>query len=127
MKTKLTNKHFAILGVTKFSTKYEIKKAYWELIKIWHPDKFENYIKLQNEAQKKCKLINEAYSHFKDFIPSIKKQLAKPNTPNCQINKNIVDIKRMRVKSSKISSEAFVRRLSVRCYIVHPKQNIFLD
>ena len=60
MKTKLTNIHFKVLGVTKYSTKEQIKKAYKDLIKIWHPDKFENNTKKQSEAQEKCKIINDA-------------------------------------------------------------------
>ena len=110
MKTKLTNKHFAILGVTKFSTKDEIKNAYRELMKVWHPDKFENNRKHQNEAQEKCKKINDAYSQFKDFIPSVKKTSGKTNSPNYKVNKKLLDIKRMRVRSTKVSSVGYDSR-----------------
>lgn len=76
-------------------------------MKIWHPDKFENNLKLQNEAQEKCKIINDAYTHFKDFIPSIRKSSIKTNSPDRKINKKLLDIKRMRVNSKRVSSVGY--------------------
>ena len=107
MKTKLTYKHFVILGITKFTTTSEIKKAYRNLIKIWHPDKFENNSKLQIEAQEKCKIINDAFSHFKDFVPLVTKPLTKINHPTNKTNNRLLDITRMRVKSIKISTVGY--------------------
>ena len=62
-------KYYKILGVNSNATKEEIKKAYRELVKQHHPDKFTN----ASEADKKyhenrIKEINEAYDKLsKDF------------------------------------------------------------
>lgn len=132
MKTKLNNKHFAILGVTKFSTNDEIKKAYKELMKIWHPDKFENNSKIQNEAQEKSKKINDAFSHFKDFTPAVKKVSSKTTSPNYKINKKLLEIKRMRVNSMKVSSIGYdagelVLQVELKNGSIHQYYNVTSD
>ena len=64
------NRYYAILGVNKNITKDELKKAYRELVKKYHPDKFENSSKKEKEkAENKMKEINEAYDYLmKNFI-----------------------------------------------------------
>lgn len=62
------DRYYAILGVNKNITKDELKKAYRELVKKYHPDKFENSSKKEN-AENKMKEINEAYEYLiKNFI-----------------------------------------------------------
>ncbi|WDD89847.1 DnaJ domain-containing protein [Fusobacterium nucleatum] len=64
------NRYYAILGVNKNITKDELKKAYYELVKKYHPDKFENSSKKEKEkAENIMKDINEAYEYLmKNFI-----------------------------------------------------------
>ena len=64
------NRYYAILGVNKNITKDELKKAYYKLVKKYHPDKFENSSKKEKEnAENKMKEINEAYEYLmKNFI-----------------------------------------------------------
>lgn len=63
------SKYYKVLGVNPNATKEEIKKAYRELVKQHHPDRFTN----ANESEKayhenKIKEINEAYDKLsKDF------------------------------------------------------------
>ena len=64
------NRYYVILGVNKNITKDELKKAYYELVKKYHPDKFENSSKKEKEkAENMMKDINEAYEYLmKNFI-----------------------------------------------------------
>lgn len=52
---------YGILEVADSASKTEIKQAYREMVKVWHPDRFTNDAKLQSKAENKMKAINEAY------------------------------------------------------------------
>jgi hypothetical protein len=55
--------YYEILGITPNATKEEIKKAYHQKIRLYHPDKFSMMGKEhQDLANEKSKEINEAYS-----------------------------------------------------------------
>ncbi|MCR8747269.1 DnaJ domain-containing protein [Romboutsia lituseburensis] len=56
--------YYNILGVSKESSEQEIKKAYKELAKKYHPDKHVDN-DLAHLAEEKFKEINEAYEYFK--------------------------------------------------------------
>lgn len=77
-----------ILGLTLQSTKEDIRKAYYNLIKQWHPDKFYNDRQKNIEATEKSKIIIDAYDNLKNYQPFL-------------TNKNPCTI---RVKSSNIYS-----------------------
>lgn len=51
---------YSILGVGKYATEEEIKKAYRELAKKYHPDNFSDD-SMRELAEEKMKEINEAY------------------------------------------------------------------
>lgn len=51
---------YSILGVGKYATEEEIKKAYRELAKKYHPDNFSDD-SMKELAEEKMKEINEAY------------------------------------------------------------------
>ena len=65
-----TDKYYDILGLNPEATKEEIKQAYRDLAKVWHPDRFPNDPKLQLKAQEKLKEINEAYSYLRKISPA---------------------------------------------------------
>ena len=45
--------YYRILEVGPGTSLGEIKRAYRELTKVWHPDRFPDDIRLQNKAQEK--------------------------------------------------------------------------
>jgi DnaJ domain len=56
---------YRALGLQNGATKTEIKQAYRDLAKIWHPDRFSrNDERLRRKAEAKLKEINEAYAYF---------------------------------------------------------------
>lgn len=61
--------YFEILGVKAGASAQEIKAAYKDLAKVWHPDRFAHDPPLQQKAQEKLKEINEAYAHLKSAKP----------------------------------------------------------
>jgi hypothetical protein len=50
-----------LLGLKAGASAQEIKAAYRDLAKVWHPDRFAHDPRLQEKAQNKLKEINEAY------------------------------------------------------------------
>lgn len=50
-----------LLGLKPGASAQEIKAAYRDLAKVWHPDRFAHDERLQEKAQNKLKEINEAY------------------------------------------------------------------
>lgn len=50
-----------MLGLEPGATAQEIKTAYRDLAKVWHPDRFAHDPRLQQKAQERLKEINEAY------------------------------------------------------------------
>lgn len=57
-------KYYKTLDISISATASEIKQAYRDLVKVWHPDRFANDIKLQKKAEDKLKEINVAYEYI---------------------------------------------------------------
>ena len=60
MNDELT-KCYDLLGLSPGASPEELKVAYRDLAKVWHPDRFLHDLRLQEKAQEKLKKINEAY------------------------------------------------------------------
>lgn len=58
------NDSYAILGLKPGASQAQVKQAYRNLIKTWHPDRFVDPEKKQI-AEEKIKKINVAYNHLK--------------------------------------------------------------
>ena len=82
------------LGLEKTADANDVKQAYRDLAKIWHPDRFQNDERVGAKAEAQIKVINEAktvalsyvekYGHFrhvKDENASAGMGFEPPNTP----------------------------------------------
>lgn len=59
---------YEVLGVSRNATKEEIRDAYRDLIKRYHPDQFNNNPDMKALAEEKIKEINEAYKYLLDHF-----------------------------------------------------------
>ena len=55
---------YEVLGVRPGVSNQELKTAYRDLTKVWHPDRFAHDPRLQEKAQEKLKEINDAYEQL---------------------------------------------------------------
>lgn len=55
---------YRMLEVEPGATLEEVKRSYRELVKVWHPDRFEHDPKLRDKAVEKLKKINLAYERI---------------------------------------------------------------
>jgi len=62
------SRYYEILGVNPNSPLKQIKLAYKDLVKVWHPDRFLNDPRLQLKAQEKLKEINIAYKELISYL-----------------------------------------------------------
>jgi curved DNA-binding protein CbpA len=118
--------HFEILGITRSSTKAEIKKAYREQIKKWHPDKFHSSPEKIHHALEVTKRINEAFELLENYEPlkirdsdNVPKSYKKRQTTSAFNYRSSppkatrLDILRTGVKSSNIISVGYDKNLKV--------------
>jgi DnaJ domain len=52
---------YQLLGLPVDASQEEVKRAYRDLVRVWHPDRFSHDERLQTVAQDKLKEINGAY------------------------------------------------------------------
>ncbi|MBW4506455.1 MAG: J domain-containing protein [Scytonematopsis contorta HA4267-MV1] len=57
---------YSILGLSIGASQDEIKQAYRDLVKIWHPDRFTD-VEQKLQAEEKIKQINAAYEKLKSI------------------------------------------------------------
>jgi preprotein translocase subunit Sec63 len=62
--------HLRTLGLETGASREDVKKAYRDLSKVWHPDRFPGDPTLQLKAGEQLKAINEAYRHLQSYEPS---------------------------------------------------------
>ena len=117
MPQTLNDNHFSILGVTRLSTKKEIKKAYYILMHQWHPDKIGNDREKYLKATEHAKQLNEAFELLKDYEP--------PELKTPEYNKNFkaaaqskpksyqTNIQRIFVQSSNLFSVGYDKDLLI--------------
>ncbi|MFL6334201.1 MAG: J domain-containing protein [Pyrinomonadaceae bacterium] len=70
------DRYYELLGVAPGASARELKEAYRDLAKVWHPDRFSHDPRLQQKAQEKLKEINEAYDRLTSW------KAGRPTRPN---------------------------------------------
>ncbi len=60
------DKYYKILGIDYGASDEDIKQAYRDMAKIWHPDRFSRDPRLQKKAADKLQEINDAFQKVRD-------------------------------------------------------------
>ena len=60
---------YSVLEVEPGATSEEIRSAYRDLVKVWHPDRFPNDERLRKRAEEQTKLLNDAYAYLCSCLP----------------------------------------------------------
>ena len=63
----LMKQYFDILELQPGATPEEVKAAYRDLAKVWHPDRFEGDSRLKSKAAEKLAEINDAYEKIRAY------------------------------------------------------------
>lgn len=87
---KRINEYRKMLNVTKESDLKELKSVYRNLMKEWHPDKFQHDETLKEEAEEKSKTLIEAYHFLVSIAPETIEQ-SKPEYTQTVTNSPIRD------------------------------------
>jgi DnaJ domain len=61
---------YRILELEPGATQADLKQAYRDLIKVWHPDRFPGDERFKRSAGAKTRQLNEAFATLNDFITS---------------------------------------------------------
>ena len=73
---------YAALDVAPGASAEEIKTAYLDLVKVWHPDRYQNDSpRLRNKAEEKLKAINQAYEILRTGAPVFTAAAPGPRQP----------------------------------------------
>jgi DnaJ-class molecular chaperone len=59
-------KPYQTLGVGPEVPEIELRTAYRDLVRVWHPDRFENDPRLRSKAERKLQEINSAYAEMRE-------------------------------------------------------------
>jgi len=60
------NECLQALGVAPHASWEEVRRAYKDLVRVWHPDRFESDPQLREKAEQQLQKINEAYFALKN-------------------------------------------------------------
>ncbi len=58
--------YYEVLELQPSASSAEIKKAWLELIQVWHPDRFHHSSNLHRKAEARTQMINQAYQTLSD-------------------------------------------------------------
>lgn len=73
---------YEVLELDSTATPQEVKQAWREMAKVWHPDRFPNEPKLQHRGQEKLKAINAAYDLLSNFLADTSKPQSTTSQPH---------------------------------------------
>jgi len=87
---------YTVLGLKPGASPKEVKQAYRDLVRVWHPDRFSHDPRLRQKAQEKLKDLNQAYSRLKTFLRGPRYQEHTPPKPAAPPPKPAAPIERRR-------------------------------
>jgi tetratricopeptide (TPR) repeat protein len=96
MRDRLDINHaYEILGLTPGASQVQVKRAYRQLVKTWHPDRFVDQ-KQKQEAESKIKKINAAYNQLKSehLSPSEPPSTENQSSPSNPTNRIKISVNR---------------------------------
>jgi hypothetical protein len=77
-----TAKLYGALELEPGASAEEIKAAYLDLVKVWHPDRYQNEsARLRDKAEQKLKSINQAYERLRGVAPKPVNDASQPAAP----------------------------------------------
>ncbi len=71
----------ALFDLKRGFTHEDLERAYRDLVRVWHPDKYAYNARLQRKAEEKLKDINQGYAMLKDFLSRIPLSADRNATP----------------------------------------------
>ena len=72
------DQYYKILGIEPGASKEEIKQAYRDMLKVWHPDRFaQEPPRLQEKAEDNAKTINDAYEKLMSLGPEAHSRIGR--------------------------------------------------
>lgn len=77
---KSLERYCRILGIRPPASGQEVKRAYRDLVQVWHPDRFPSNRRLQHQATERLREIIEAYEVLRSGTPEIE-VLETPSVP----------------------------------------------
>ncbi len=75
---------YKVLELEPGASPEETKRAYRDLVQIWHPDHYSHNSRLQQKAEEKLKKINAAYEYLRNYRPSTRPEGFRPSSPSGQ-------------------------------------------
>ena len=63
------SKWYQILDLEPGASPEEVKQAYRDMVKVWHPDRFGSDQRLRAKAEEMQKEINLAFEQLEDYVP----------------------------------------------------------
>ena len=73
------NEALQILGLRNDATQEEVKAAFRDMVKVWHPDRFGSDPRLREKAEQKLKDINDAYRVLRDGVAEARVLFPEPD------------------------------------------------
>src|SRR5579871_1100241 len=71
----------SVLGVSPHASWEVVRQAYRDLVRVWHPDRFQSDPELQRKAEQQLRKINEAYFALRDAEPLEAAEAPRPAAP----------------------------------------------